>query len=367
MRMTPMRSDSKKSKVIAYGGCTAIFLTYSYTNYILGWPPALASAICVSIPSLVLFFCLSKYRDARFIVTFYFLDTVSLILAYFFMSAGLLFGDAAGYVACAMLFALLIALFFLLRQYFDRYRALLESVEHGWSMITVAMLGIYLGLIFITQYPKPLLERPEDFPVFLTVSIMVCSFLAVFIYILTHKRRLRDMNNQLLEQQKWHKMAYIDALTELDNRASYIKHINDFEGTLSVTDSVCAMVFDLNEFKAINDTFGHRIGDGTLKSFADLLRKLFPHEHYHIFRVGGDEFAVLAINAPKNEINEKIDTLLDKNETKHLVGCSVAVGICWVNLAEHNAIDNAFIKADEEMYKNKKDGRNNVGLNFKQN
>ena len=275
-----------------------------------------------------------------------------------------LLGDTAGYIACVLLFALLVSIFFLLRNYFDRYRALLESVEHGWLMIMMAMLMVYAGLIFITQYPRPLLERPEDFPIFFTISVMVFSFLAVFLYILTHKKRLKAMNDQLLEQQKWHKMAYIDALTELDNRASYIKHINDFEESLGVTDSVCAMVFDLNEFKAINDTFGHRIGDTTLKAFASLLRELFPHDHYHIFRVGGDEFAVLAINAAENDIKEKIKTILNDGETKHIVGCTVAVGISWVNLAEHNAIDNAFIKADEEMYKNKKDGRKNIGLNF---
>lgn len=361
--MTPPRNDSKAIKVIAFSGCAIIFFVYGYASYILELPPALASAFCVSLPSLVLFFFLSKYRDARFIVTLCFLDTVSLIIAYVFINVGILFGDVAGYIAFAALFLLLLAIFFFMRPYFTKYRDLLESVSHGWCMIMIAMLVVYVGLIFLTQYPKPLIQRPEDFPMFITVSIMVCSFLIVYLYILTHKKRLRIMNDQLLEQQKWHNMAYIDSLTELDNRASYIKHINEFEATLDISASVCAMVFDLNEFKAINDTFGHRIGDGTLKAFADLLRSLFPHDKYHIFRIGGDEFAVLSIDASKSEVDEKIKILLNYEETKHLVGCTVAAGCCWVDLAEHNAIDNAFIKADEEMYKNKKDGRKNIGLN----
>lgn len=355
--MTPPRNESKSLKVIAISGCAIIFIVYGYASYVLGLPPALASALCVSLPSLVLFFFLSKYRDARFIVTLCFLDTVSLIVAYIFINVGILFGDVAGYIACTVLFILLLVVFFFMRPYFTRYRALLESVNHGWGMIMTAMLIVYVGLIFLTQYPKPLLQRPEDLPMFITVSIMVCSFLTVFLYILTHKKRLRLMNDQLLEQQKWHNMAYIDALTELDNRASYIKHINEFEAELDISTSVCAMMFDLNEFKMINDTFGHRIGDTTLKAFADLLRSLFPHDNYHIFRVGGDEFAVISINVPEEEVNEKIRTLLNKEETKNLVGCTVAAGYCWVDLSEHNAIDNAFIKADEEMYKNKNDGK----------
>lgn len=77
-----------------------------------------------------------------------------------------------------------------------------------------------------------------------------------------------------------------DRITGLLNRWSYEKKLED------INYETCIMIFDLDSFKSINDTFGHAIGDVCLKNAAALLKEIFFKEG-RVYRIGGDEFAVI--------------------------------------------------------------------------
>ncbi|TVP95716.1 MAG: sensor domain-containing diguanylate cyclase [Acholeplasmatales bacterium] len=90
---------------------------------------------------------------------------------------------------------------------------------------------------------------------------------------------------------KLHRSAYHDYLTQLPNRRNFFEHI---EARFAKTEETpCALLFiDLNDFKAINDRFGHQMGDQVLIDFARFLKKHIVEDAF-IARVGGDEFMVL--------------------------------------------------------------------------
>ena len=77
-----LKRDTKIMRTVMYAGCALIISAYFAAVYIMKFPASVSSALCMSIPSFFLFFLLSKYKGSRFILTFCFVDTVSLIIAF---------------------------------------------------------------------------------------------------------------------------------------------------------------------------------------------------------------------------------------------------------------------------------------------
>jgi diguanylate cyclase (GGDEF)-like protein len=94
-------------------------------------------------------------------------------------------------------------------------------------------------------------------------------------------------------------MAVHDSLTGLPNRVSLIEHIEHAIARAERAKSLCAVLFfDLNRFKAINDSLGHPVGDALLKSVVERLKALIRREDT-LARLGGDEFVLLLTDFKK--------------------------------------------------------------------
>ncbi len=91
-------------------------------------------------------------------------------------------------------------------------------------------------------------------------------------------------------------MARHDALTDLPNRVMFKERIEDALRHVSREKQVAILCLDLDQFKSVNDTLGHPIGDALLKSVADRLRATL-RETDSVARFGGDEFAVVQSSA----------------------------------------------------------------------
>jgi diguanylate cyclase (GGDEF)-like protein len=351
-RMITLKNDKRYSRIIMYMGCGIIIAAYFIAAYLLEWPASVASAICMTLPSLLMFFILSKYKDARFFLTFCFVDTVTLILAFIARYIGVLCGDVGGIAAILVLLASCLTVFFACRPYFGKYRELLECVKNGWSSIMVSSLLIYFALIFVAAYPKPLVERVEYGPVYLVISVTLLSCYAVFLTFIVQTKKVYDQSRLLQEEKKWHQMAYVDALTGKSNRMAYMAKINELERIRTREMQIGILMFDLDNFKKVNDTLGHNEGDRVLKKTADLLENIFCEENYSLFRIGGDEFAVIAENVLKEQLEEKLGDLnqiLTKQDS-----CNISAGYAMICPDENNAVEQAFIRADVMMYQNKR-------------
>jgi diguanylate cyclase (GGDEF)-like protein len=119
------------------------------------------------------------------------------------------------------------------------------------------------------------------------------------------------------------------------------------------------LLFDVDNFKSINDTYGHEVGDKVLVKLVQILNNNFRSDDY-ICRVGGDEFVVFMVHAAKTQRNlivNKIETVLEKlaDPVDGLPRTSVSVGVAHGSDAADP--ENLFNLADKAMYLAKRNGK----------
>ena len=141
----------------------------------------------------------------------------------------------------------------------------------------------------------------------------------------------------------------IDSLTGLFNRETLFQDIE------RMGHSITGIIeFDMNGLKYLNDNFGHTEGDKGLKTVADIAKKVAKKDMY-IYRVGGDEFAVLAVNSSEEDIKDTIAKFTEElSKTSYY--CSVGYsyrGHRDVSFNELNKeAEKQMYKAKDEFYKN---------------
>ncbi|WP_394128716.1 GGDEF domain-containing protein [Shewanella maritima] len=158
------------------------------------------------------------------------------------------------------------------------------------------------------------------------------------------------------------RQAMFDELTQLGNRHYYQQVLDKAlarsqrnQGQLSL------IVIDLDNFKQINDTHGHLVGDEVLTSFAKLLAKTIRNTD-QAFRVGGDEFIVIAQGngIAASLVCERILTNLNESAQLQELTVRCSLGITTAKLEDSS--DSLYARADKAMYQAKAYGKNQYQL-----
>lgn len=153
-------------------------------------------------------------------------------------------------------------------------------------------------------------------------------------------------------------MATLDELTLISNRRGFISLATY---VLNVCrrhrHSVCLILLDLNDFKPINDTFGHAEGDRALIAFADILRDCFRDSDVFA-RIGGDEFAVVLTATNVVGVNialTRLQAAVDYYNTEANRGYSLTFSAGYVvrESTEQFSIESLIEQADKRMYAEK--------------
>lgn len=170
---------------------------------------------------------------------------------------------------------------------------------------------------------------------------------------------LKDLASMVESEIAAVQMATIDELTNISNRRGfnelaqksidYCKR-NELEASL--------VYFDLNNFKPINDTFGHIEGDQALTTFAELMKNNL-RESDIFARLGGDEFVVLLLNTPPKGACfavEKFQQSLDEYNQQANRGYDITFshGVVKFDPDKHNTVDELLADGDVQMYECKK-------------
>ena len=170
-----------------------------------------------------------------------------------------------------------------------------------------------------------------------------------------------------LEKQHHHHKSIHDILTQLPNRELLEDRIVQAINMASRTNIDCAGIFiDLDNFKSINDRYGHAVGDLYLKEVADRLRDI-TREADTIARISGDEFFLLLLDTKSEEavlgLAQKIqENLKDEfllGDQFKLAGLGASIGICMFPYPNCNPQD-IINRADQAMYKVKHLGKNSI-------
>jgi diguanylate cyclase (GGDEF)-like protein len=151
--------------------------------------------------------------------------------------------------------------------------------------------------------------------------------------------------------------ANVDALTGVRNRHAYLDAEEHLDRMVAeeLHPEFAITIFDVNNLKDINDSEGHTAGDQYLKNACKIICDIFKHSQ--VYRVGGDEFAVIS----QNEDYENIEALINQ-VNEHNANAKASKGIviaCGMAKFENDAcVATVFERADQNMYKNKGELKN---------
>lgn len=181
---------------------------------------------------------------------------------------------------------------------------------------------------------------------------------------------LRDIDRQKREQQKLYDRSRIDLLSQLLNKISTQEEIVSKIAMIQPGMYVGLIMMDIDDFKSVNDVYGHSTGDMVIKKIADLLKKNF-RKYDVIGRVGGDEFQILMTNIfDPDIIEEKCENVCKEieelfNGTSLEGKVTVSIGVYYTGAKV--SYDVLYKKADVALYKAKSGGKNRYEVYGKDN
>lgn len=163
------------------------------------------------------------------------------------------------------------------------------------------------------------------------------------------------------------KLAHTDELTQLNNRRQFMQLAEHSIQQWSKYNLTCLLMFDIDFFKNINDTYGHDVGDEVLRVLADITRREMRHADV-LARFGGEEFIALLPNTTledaisiANRLCRKIESHQICVKDKCFFNFSVSIGVSQLQPNQNDL--NLLIKnADIALYEAKKNGRNQVAI-----
>ncbi|WGS64387.1 GGDEF domain-containing protein [Marinitoga aeolica] len=158
--------------------------------------------------------------------------------------------------------------------------------------------------------------------------------------------------------------AEFDYLTKVYNRKSFMYKIKEIlKLSKRYKQKTSILYFDINNFKQVNDTHGHLVGDEVLKFFTNNI-KLSIRESDLLGRIGGDEFVLALPNTDQNSIKIIIDKIQKKfKKPFEYDGITIKVGFsygCAIYPDDSDNIDKLIEIADKRMYKYKSNFKKNL-------
>ncbi|WP_282019331.1 putative bifunctional diguanylate cyclase/phosphodiesterase [Planomicrobium okeanokoites] len=184
------------------------------------------------------------------------------------------------------------------------------------------------------------------------------GLLIIFIMVLGRQLQVLLRNRQLVEQYRY--LAYHDQLTDLRNRSSFNEEIEHFLADYP-TKQMALLLIDLDQFKVVNDTMGHHIGDLVLVKTAERLQAALDPDML-LYRLGGDEFIIVVLDATDEKCEAVANKLLENfNESldveEYQINITPSIGIS--KYPEHGYTPEDLMKsADAAMYVSKENGKN---------
>lgn len=193
----------------------------------------------------------------------------------------------------------------------------------------------------------------------ITVIILFLSLISIIIYLLVRIK----FKNLIVTKTLLLEKSQTDPLTGIYNRDAFEQLVINYLNTKSPSLYGVFIIIDIDYFKQINDSLGHKIGDDLLKDFSQLLKEFFSLEDI-LCRWGGDEFIVFMKDIEESNlqiVNQKLQQLcqlMNKNVTYN--GCSkkISLSIGATIIKQNLGFTEIYQKADTLLYEVKRNGRN---------
>lgn len=189
-------------------------------------------------------------------------------------------------------------------------------------------------------------------------SMLICTVAVILLFCIVAAmvavKLFRYISNPSL-----HNMSNTDFLTGVQNRNSFELSLGNLENTPEKR-STALLSADMDRLKYVNDTFGHAAGDEYIRFGCRVIQMAIP-DNSILYRIGGDEFAVLLRNASEEEVRElaeKIQKVLKKENEKNLGNTveenSMSIGYAVFDPEKDHSLFDTLKRADEIMYAQKR-------------
>ena len=172
---------------------------------------------------------------------------------------------------------------------------------------------------------------------------------------------LTDITERKKRELKIHFMSYYDDITGIYNRRLFVENLNEYIKN-NDNESIAVIFIDLDNFKYINDTYGHDLGDSFLGKFCEEIYKVID-KNCDFARFGGDEFVISKIKIKDDiEVKELLNSIIKRfNDPMQVNGkevyCTLSIGVSLYPF-DGDGVDSLLKKADIAMYKAKTNGKN---------
>lgn len=172
-----------------------------------------------------------------------------------------------------------------------------------------------------------------------------------------------DITEKLQNEEEIYKLAYHDILTKLPNRTRFNQYITTlFEEREREQKPFALLFLDLDNFKYVNDQFGHNVGDLLLIKVAKILKSNLRKSDF-VARLGGDEFTIVLtsyesvqqIKTLCNKIIKSLSTKFTIKNNRFTIGCSIGIAVYTQDGANQTEL---LKNADTAMYISKQNGKN---------
>jgi len=171
----------------------------------------------------------------------------------------------------------------------------------------------------------------------------------------------QDITKTIEMTKKLKNLATKDTLTQIYNRYKINEYIEEeLQRAKRYKKEFALLMFDIDHFKVVNDTYGHNVGDDVLKKFTQIIKKNIRKSD-KFGRWGGEEFMLLAPEISKEasyELAEKLRTSIEKYKFTIVGHITVSIGI--VHCHAEASLQQLFKDVDDALYEAKENGRNRV-------
>ena len=227
------------------------------------------------------------------------------------------------------------------------------AVVFIYSFKTAVILGIIESacLILTTVIFKP------DVLFINVFSTILSLVVAVYLIYVVYSNRAKESKHR----KKLRKMGQIDKLTNIYNRAATEMMSQEYIQANRNT-KYALMIIDIDEFKSVNDTYGHQTGDMVIQNVAKIIEEAAGPRNI-AGRMGGDEFMIFIKSWDKQEDIKEIAAQVLRNAQKiempdDRVSVSCSIGVCALGEDEWMEYDDMFSCADKALYYIKENGKN---------
>ena len=227
--------------------------------------------------------------------------------------------------------------------YFSKYKNIKGSIVWvGLSLI------IYLVLFFVTEFNTPtyVMDKWLEITLFTTHAIVVFGFIAS--YLLVFIKYALSLENKIINESR------TDELTQINNRYALYDYFEQEEDR----SSLILALFDIDNFKNINDLHGHVTGDYILKQVASITSKVLEDSFY--CRYGGEEFVIVINEASIDKLEELRKDIEKEAFEFEGVKTNITLTIGAAKYKKDITLEKWIELADEKMYQGKKSGKNKV-------